>query len=321
MKFNIEEKLSIFQSLCGKYERVILWGFRQSSHSHRYIHLGYFEFLSKLGIDCYWVDDLDKSNDLVIPGSLVMLPDIYLPDLRHRFRSDTSYIIHQGKTINREKIEVENCIFLYEYRDGYLRNLKETEEPEFLAPAVAFFPQQKALLQPWGTDLLGSEFFDAVVPDGKNVTFVGSAWGDKEGKVNGNIKILENIESIIAGYDLHFHRVQNVSTAENIRLVRSSRLAVCPSAIGHAKFGYLQCRVFKNISYGQLSLTDIPRFKDILGESFVAGDTWDERIDSVLRMSITEYREQVWQQQKKVRNYTYLDMWTNMLSLLDRQRE
>lgn len=319
MKFNIENKLQRFESLRSEYTRIILWGFRNSNHSHRYIHMGYFEFLSNLGVECYWVDDIDESNNVVTPNSLVMIPDIYLADLKHNFRSDVSYIIHQGKTLDQRSLPTEKLIFLYEYRDGHLRNLKATENPEFLAPAVAIFPQQRTLLQPWGTDLLGSDFLDAVAPTGNDVTFVGSAWGDKEGKVNGNIKILEDIKDIISRKGLNFSRAQNVSTEENIRLVRESRLAVCPSALGHAKYGYLQCRVFKNISYGQLSLTDVPRFQDILGESFVSGETWEERIDSVLNLPIAEYRARIEEQQEKVRDYTYLDMWTNMLTLLKRK--
>jgi len=221
MKFSIEKKRVLFTSLIAKYKQIVLWGFRNSTHSHQYIHLGYFEFFNKMGIPCIWVDDVAESNDLIVPGSLVMLPDIYLPSLKHKFRKDVSYIFHQGKTIERPDILDENRIFLYEYRDFHFKHLSEAESPEIHTPVVAFFPAQSTVLQPWGTDLLASEFLDAAAPIGHDVTFVGTAWGDKDGKINGNIKILEDIENRVSMKGLNFHRTQNVCSSRNIELGRA----------------------------------------------------------------------------------------------------
>jgi hypothetical protein len=43
---------------------------------------------------------------------------------------------------------------------------------------------------------------------------------------------------------------------ENVRLIQASYMAPAISDKLHARIGYIPCRVFKNISYGQVPLTN-----------------------------------------------------------------
>jgi hypothetical protein len=80
-----------------------------------------------------------------------------------------------------------------------------------------------------------------------------------------------------------------------------------------AEKNYLPCRVFKNISYGQLGIVNVGKFKDIFGGAFINGETIEELVENSLSVSEKDYLELTNIQQNKIQNHTYLDKITNIL--------
>jgi hypothetical protein len=304
------EKLRAYSS---RFNRVVLWGFKEKHHSHKYIHEGYFHFLNSLGVNTIWLDDDVDSNLLINKNDLVMIPDVHLKSTSHKFRDDVYYVLHHGEHIpelHDQLSDKSKVIFLYEYRKVFFEQLQKTESGTHLNEFIYFFKSQRVLLQPWGTNLLSSQFYDPIFNDGKDVFFVGSVWGDNEGVINGNRKIIENLGTACSNMGLELSIISNVSAEKNIELIRSSRLSISPGALGHNRYDYLQCRTFKNISYGQLTLTDVNAFSRILG-GFYTSDL-NELVAHGLSFSKTTYMELCREQQEKIKNYTYLDMWINI---------
>lgn len=306
-------KLEKIRAYASKFNRVVLWGFKDKHHSHKYIHEGYFHFLNSIGINTIWLDDDIDSNLIINKNDLIMIPDVHLKSTNHKLRDDVYYVLHHGEHIpelHDQLLDKRKIIFLYEYRKVFFDKLQKIEPGIFLNEFIYFFSSQRVLLQPWGTNLLSSQFYDPVFNNGKDVFFVGSVWGDNEGVINGNRKIIENLGSACSNKGLNLCILSNITAEKNIEFVRSSRLSISPGALGHNRYEYLQCRTFKNISYGQLTLTDVNAFGRILG-GFYTSD-FNELVEYGLSLSAENYMDLCKEQQEKVQNYTYLDMWINI---------
>ena len=43
--------------------KVVIWGFPLHSHTHSYIHYGWYKGFKHLGYDTYWFDDTNYPSD------------------------------------------------------------------------------------------------------------------------------------------------------------------------------------------------------------------------------------------------------------------
>ena len=126
---------------------------------------------------------------------------------------------------------------------------------------VPFWPEGKRLDFRWATDQLPHEIQalkpQAVLGRGSRViNWVGTVWfvNDKE---------LAAFNKACGENHIQFRPVGAgqrgvVSIEENIRLVRESYMAPAISGSHHNVEGYAPCRIFKNISYGQMGITNNP---------------------------------------------------------------
>lgn len=320
------ERVDRLYNFSRKYGKIVLWGYWKETHTHAFIHLGYYEFFLKMGIPVIWLDNTFASNRHIEAGDLVMIPDNHLSHhgkrlLKHKFREDVSYVLHRGQNLldrMHHQYDPGKCLYLLEHRNPLVAAAEKEAAKESWGECVYFFEKTRQLIQPWGTDLLPWEFYSPVFNRNEEVYYVGSIWGDKAGQRSGNVRKIEEIEGVLSRKGLKLVRKKGISTRQSIEAVRKSRLSFCVGAINHDADDYLQCRMFKNISYGQPTITDVGRFKNILKESFVLGDDWESRIDKVLTLSEAAYLELGRAQQEKIADYTYLDMWLNIFGALNR---
>ena len=45
------------------FKKVIIWGFPLHTHTHSYIHYGWYKGFKHLGYDTHWFDDNNVSDD------------------------------------------------------------------------------------------------------------------------------------------------------------------------------------------------------------------------------------------------------------------
>jgi len=96
-----------------------------------------------------------------------------------------------------------------------------------------------------------------------------------------------------------------VTDEENVDAVRKSRIAPAFTGNWQVEKNYLPCRVFKNVSYGQVALTNVPKFRELFAGCSFDGETIAEMVDDALTLSEREYQELVVAQQQIVARYTY----------------
>lgn len=292
----------------NKFKRIVIWGLKYRYHTQRHIYKAYYENAKKLGYKTIWLEDEKKSQKYILPGDLIMSqgqigkmsPEKFtFEDYNMPVRDDIYYCMHNIKNVFLEKLNKNNYINLQVYNNIVLT----IEGIEKWGSARYFDRKTKTLYQPWGTDLLIEEFKEPVFNENSIVFWVGNIWNDK--LKQGNSNEIPILIKALHKYHLNFIPIKVVPDFLHIFLVRHSRIA--PAIVGRyqEEVNYLPCRMFKNISYGQLGITNVKKFKDILGDSFIEGDTIEKLIDNALSLTKQEYLEKTKKQQELIKDYTY----------------
>ncbi len=309
----IGEKIDYLRELLSLYNSVVIIGFKDKFHTHHYIHKQWIDFLDKIHFKHYWLENINESNKLIPKGSIVIYPDACTRSkFAIDFTEDNSYIFHRGELIDKFRLKNIRHLFLYEHRNRFVADASLFEMPLKLNPFVYAFKEQKVLIQPWGSPLLENEFYHPITSRETNkIFFVGTKWW-------ANAKVLEKIDAKLKNMGYEFIIKNGLNTSDEICCYRYSYTSIAPGAGGHSYEAYLQCRIFKSISYGRLTFTDVDAFKEILGDYFISlPNLWDA-IDAIREMSVDDECAICQMQQKAIRNYTYLDMWINMIECLNK---
>lgn len=297
-----------------EFRRLIIWGLRKKWHTHRFIHKAFYENAKKLGYKVIWVEDEKKNASLVKPGDLVifseaqgkMVPEkMKFQDYNLPIVEGAYYCLHAVKEIFWKSIKPQYLLHLEKYQNDF----DNLEGNEVWRTAVYFNSISQTLYQPWGTDLLFEEFKKPVFRKNKFVFWVGSVWNDNLNR--GNIHTIQKFKKILNSFNLKFIKVRFVPDWLNIFFIRHSRIAPAIAGNWQVEHDYLPCRMFKNISYGQVGFSNVKKFAEIL-ENYNLGGSLEEMVDQVLNLTEPQYTDLVLHQQEKIKDYTYKQSLENI---------
>src|SRR6185437_7490741 len=102
-----------------QFKKVVLWGYKLHSHTHSYIHWGFFRAFKHLGYETYWLDDQDDVSKIDFSGALF----ITIEDASKKIpmRHDCYYVLHNCDYNRfRELYENNRCITLQVYTHDVL---------------------------------------------------------------------------------------------------------------------------------------------------------------------------------------------------------
>jgi hypothetical protein len=123
------------------------------------------------------------------------------------------------------------------------------------------------LYQPWATDLLPPEIdLDWAVRPRESASYWIGTIGDGE---FGNIHELEGFRRACRERGVNFVPRASVARETHIDLIQRSYLAPAITGRWQLTQGYVPCRIFKNISYGQLGMTNSEAVDGIFGGRLV----------------------------------------------------
>lgn len=237
-----------------KFSKVIIWGHKLHSHTHSYIHYGLYKAFNHLGYKTYWFDKHDNLQNFDFSNSLFITEG--QADENIPLRLDSLYILHNCTSSKyKDLLENNRCIILQVYtKDVLERDVKNIHD-------LIFTDQKnKIIYMTWATDLLPHEI-DAIKeklmqqrPIRKNVVnwigTVGDGFFGNISKLNPFIKACKENKIFFQS------KLCQVSLENNIAMIQES--IVAPAIVGEwqEKQGYVPCRIFKNISYGQMGVTN-----------------------------------------------------------------
>lgn len=233
-----------------KIKQVVLWGHKLHTHTHSYIHGAFYKAFSFLGYKTLWLDNLDNISNINFEETLFITEgqvDTNIP-----IRSDCYYVIHNCDGKKYESILKKNKFTLQVYTHDVIKKHggKKIEGHE-----GAFYIDD-CLFIVWGTDLLPQEINfniekvknDEIISQNE-INFIGmktEEWG--------------KVQSFCNRFKIPFRESggfqNNIDYYQNMRLIQQSIIAPAIQTKWQVDNGYVPCRIFKNISYGKMGLTN-----------------------------------------------------------------
>lgn len=240
--------------------KIVVWGLPLHSHTHSYIHYAFARASKFLGYETYWVENSEKSNEVVEADDVVISCGV--ADSSLLYKKGVNYVLHNS---DRDDLRAGSYINLQVYTTDVL-----SRKTENLGSLTFWQSENRTLYQPWATDLLPIEI-ESIEPiessvQTNEITWIGSVMGGSQG----NYEEISKYANLCEMNGNVFKVGRGTSTEENIRAIRESRHSPAIQGFWQVEKGYVPCRVFKNISYGRLSLTNSKTVSDLLDIEFCA---------------------------------------------------
>lgn len=295
------------------FNLIVLWGHKLHSHTHSYIHYAFHKAFHHLEYNCLWLDDddvinnkishIDFTNTLFITEGQV---DKHIP-----IRSDCTYILHNcdgSKYVNvkaKYNMQVITKTSLNTYKHTKLTN-------------YAYYCGDCFTLC-WATDLLPEEINKNIQNIKNNnifnkleLNFVGMPTGPWD-----SVKLWCTQNNITYNQCGGFSN--NVSMDENVTLIQNSIIAPAIQEPWQVENGYIPCRIFKNISYGKIGVTNNKFVYDVFKNDDIEL-IYDDNIFNLLNkaMECKDDKDLLLKQMEYVRdNHTYINRINSLFEFLE----
>jgi hypothetical protein len=296
------------------FEKVIIWGHKLHTHTHSYIHYGFYKAFKHLNYNVYWFDKDDMNNDEF-----------------KNFNFDNCLFITEGQVdscipINNSSIYILHNCNIEKYKDIEKKfNLQvitksDLEKYKFDKIDIASYYHSDLLMMCWATDLLPDEINKNILKVKTNniiskdiLNFIGMPlypWDEVLKWCNNNNIIYNSFGG--------FNKT-NVSSEKNMELIQESILAPAIQEKWQVDNGYIPCRIFKNISYGKMGLTNNLFVNDFL---FQGKLLYNKDILKLMDMGIeynnNNHNELLIELMESVRdNHTYINRIQSILTFLE----
>lgn len=297
------------------FEKVVLWGHKLHSHTHSYIHNGFYRGFSHLGYPVYWFDDQDHVTDFDFANTLFITEgqvDANIP-----LREDCIYILHNPRSLKYQQLNPKHIITLQVYTDSVLNYPHLTK----VAPCIYHDVPGRCFYMPWATDLLPHEI-DAIkmkLPSLHRQQYIWWVGTVGEGKFGNKSELDPFIKACQEnGIAFNHNGSCQISLEDNIDMTNSSYLA--PAIVGawQKEVGYIPCRIFKNISYGCLGVTNSLRVYELFeGKIVYNPDTYQLFYDAQERLNKLTLAELYDLMDFVKTKHTYLNRIQTMLDFID----
>ena len=284
--------------------KIIIWGHKLYTHTTSYVHAGFFKAFKHMGFDTYWFDDLDDVSNFDFSRSLFITEGQV--DKKIPKRNDCFYLLH-------------NCD-IKNYNNLKYLGLATHINPEKKEKNILYF-DDNVVNMCWATDLLPIEINTDKNYNNKNLNTIYWVGTKCSGTFGNNYEIDLFVEEARKNGKNFVHSCpwrSPISFEENLRLIRESYLA--PTIVGswQKENGYIPCRIFKNISYGKMPLTNSPEIKRLFGDMVVFNENTsqlfidaNEKLNTITDLEMKTVMEYV------KSNHTYINRASLVLEAFD----
>jgi len=300
--------------------KIVIWGHELHSHTHSYIHNAFYKAFKHLGYETYWLSDteeniekMDYKNTFFIIHGLVSkyIPEnnssVYLVHNTDCYNSNNKVSFKKNTQQEEYKIDKKNVVTLQVYtKDCINRDIKD----ERYKNHYYLEPPYQCIYFPWATDLLPDEIDKNIknidsLPKTKEVNFIGMIIGCWDG-----IKeYCKKNELIFNHYGGTFDKTSelNKSPEENEKIIQRSIVAPSIQTEWQVQQNYIPCRIFKNISYGKMGVTNSSAVNELFDNKLIYSGKIDELMDKALDFeTLTDKNVIVKELMREVRdNHTY----------------
>ena len=243
--------------------QVVIWGHKLHSHTHSYIHNGFYIAFKHLGYKTSWYDDKDDVSGIDFTQSLFITE--HQVNKKIPLRNDCMYLTHYVDPGDYAGVPKENIVILKVSQRDFVecdQGKNYIHLPLYYGVPNEFYAEcneYSCFYTYWATDLLPHEIdkniekLPSIVTENK-INFVGSmtrVWHMLQQLCRGN-----NIEFNNYGASFNVNSPTNKTIEENIDLIQRSLISPALQDDAQVNSKYVPCRIFKNISYGKMGLTN-----------------------------------------------------------------
>lgn len=320
-----------------KYSKVIIWGHPLYSHTHSYVHSSYYKTFKHLGYDVYWFHDGEYPEDFDYENCLFITEGF--ADANIPLNETSCYMVMYCPSPKKYE-GVGRYIDIRMAAKNFKDHIQEYSLDKSIAtkvgPACYFVPKTSEKVKikndyhdyemsdfdklyiSWATNLLPHEidYDDMYIPREQNIYFCGTIGTSGEGENISNWKpFLAEVQKAGYGFIPNNPWANPLSDEEVIRRMRESLLGVDIRGPLHIKQGLLTCRVFKNISYGHLGVTNSEEiYNELEGKCVYNPDTAQLFHDAMAQRENAKLIEEGMKLVKE--NHTYVNRVNSILSIL-----
>lgn len=288
-------------------KKFVAFGCKSTNSTHSFIHYAYQRAFESLGWESHWIDneDVDKfdfSNSLIltIGGWEQRLP----------VRKDCKYILHNCD-LNKYSDVLDRSLILQVFTtDVYDRDVEKLEDFVYYQKSI------NTLYQPWATDLLPHEINEKDslnFSQNKVLNWVGSIW---DGNNQGNSNQIEEMKRALIKRGIGFDN-KKVDYGKNKEVINDSFISPALQGKWQCDKGYIPCRIFKNISYGEFGITNSKYVNELFQDMIVYDSDIDAMVEKALQRRVTITLEELNQQIRFVKEkHTYINRINNILNFI-----
>ena len=240
-----------------KFKKAVVWGVPLHQHTNSYVYAAFHKAFKAMGYDAYWLNEHSDVSGMNFADTLFITEGQH--DRNIPLRNDCKYVLHNTNPAKYADIKPENKLLLQVFTNDVFQ-----WKTEIVAEGSYYMKEGHLLFQSWGTDLLPEEInFDwASHPRKHESHYVGTVTGGQFGNTDEVGKFKRACDE--RGINFVVHPPGSASFEDNLRLIQQSFMAPALHGTWQAEKGYLSCRLFKNISYGQLGVTNSKAAYDLL---------------------------------------------------------
>lgn len=328
------------------FSKVIIWGFPLHTHTHSYIHYGWYKGFKHLGYDTYWFHDgeypvdFDYSNCLFITegyadGSIpINDTSIYFV---HIARNPEKYIGKVKRFIEIRYLvdAIKDCNFNYVLDKSKCKKISECSYYEKLTDngGIARFYENplpmeyECIYTCWATDLLPDEIKEEniFVPKENTIYWFGSADHTNTHEIrlfydecvkNGISFVTNNPWSNAKSFEEVQEQTMKSYMSPDFRSSGDpNKIAIGETGTCHKQIGYIACRILKAISYGHLGITNSRHTYELLEKKVVYNEN-ETQLFYDAQSQLHNY-ELIKEQMTMVREkHTYLNRIRDLLNIL-----
>ncbi|MBI5274761.1 MAG: hypothetical protein HY860_06905 [Chlamydiales bacterium] len=302
--------------------KVVIWGHKLHTHTHSYIHYGFYKAFKHLGYKTLWLDNTSDISNLDLSQTLFITE--HQVDQCIPLREDCYYVVHCSSDAKYDHIkEIDHYVDLKVYKNIFLHSATLMQ----VEPYIYYDLPNQTLIMPWATDLLPEEIEQnkkltpllklKPVLRNKKIYWVGTLGG---GKFGNHLELGGFIRACKQQHIPFIHSdpwASPVSAEDNQRLIQRSYLA--PTICGgmQLQHDYIPCRIFKNISYGHIGVTNSKAVYNLFNKKIVYNpDTFQLFFDAQAKLmegNVEEFYELMDFVKEK---HTYLNRIQHILNFI-----
>jgi len=324
-------------------KQIIIWGYPLHSHTQSYIHYGFYKAFKYLDYNVVWTNDprsVNFANSFIIterePAKLLPLEPTSTYMINMIGNKPNGYDFATGgphRYLGRVKRLIDMRQYGHNYWDDNWYSYKIDKQNCPLLSESFYYEygrDYEKVYFPWATDLLPHEinFEDRFIQRENQIFYLGNIGGGR-GTLETCIKApdhVSNVPSLLqfkkACDENNIKLITNdvwtnpLSFEECKKLVQRSYLAPDFRHQAMIDWGYIPCRVFKNISYGQIGITNSQAVNDFFGNCLVYNpDSYQLFYDALQKKE--DYELIKFQMNLVKEHHTYLNRVKGIIKLIE----